>query len=77
MNDEWNNENSAISVFGIAIAVCAIVAVIAIVLAALATPAHAAALEPHAPDKPLGEGGLEALGISSCLSSSCAGWRGT
>lgn len=40
----------------------ALVAIIAVILV-LSSVAHAAALEPHAPDKPLGEGGLEALGI--------------
>lgn len=55
MNDEWNNENTALSVVGVAVAVLAIVAVIVFVIASLAAPAHAQQVSPvqiPAPESP-------------------------
>lgn len=47
MNDEWNNETTAMSVLGIAIAILGAILAIAIVVASLATDAHAARLTPQ------------------------------
>jgi len=41
MNDEWNNENSAVSVAGVIAAIAGIVLAIIIIALSLAAPAHA------------------------------------
>jgi hypothetical protein len=57
-HDEWNNENTAVSVIGIVVAILGAILAIIIVIASLATTAHAALLGPlPAPDAPLQEGG--------------------
>jgi hypothetical protein len=58
MNDEWNNENTGCSIWGIVVAILGAILAIIIVIASLTTTAHAAPLGPlPAPDAPLQECG--------------------
>jgi tellurite resistance protein TehA-like permease len=71
MNDEWNNENSARSVFWTVVVIAAVVLAFIIVIASLSTPAHAQQpVSIIAPPVPAGDGVTASVTVAEMVADS-------